>query len=108
MLITEKQRERFWRKVNKDSEFFECWDWTGYRNQVYLGNNQDNMDDKCRMDRQAKGETNGSSKLKGDEVLLMRGLYNSGKYLQSELAEKFNISQSMTSYIVRNAYWKHL
>jgi hypothetical protein len=30
MLITEKQKELFWSRIDKEkSEFFDCWEWTG-------------------------------------------------------------------------------
>jgi len=52
------------------------------------------------------GEHAPSAKLTWDEVDEIRRLYDSGEMYQTELAEKFNISQSQVSNIVRRASFK--
>jgi hypothetical protein len=54
------------------------------------------------------GEQQGSSKLKEEEVLQIRELYDSGELNISELHRKFNVSRRNIRFIVQRKSWKHL
>jgi hypothetical protein len=83
---------------------------------LFLGTNQDNMNDKVNKNRQAKGEDNGRSKLVQEEVDEIRTLYSAeleerakGKgtqLTQKELAKRFKVSQAEINDILNNKRWK--
>lgn len=77
---------------------------------LFLGTNQDNIDDKVAKGRQLKGVTMPTHKLTDDEVLEIRRLRKQG-YVQRVLAERFGVSESAIWKIVTNGpkrTWKHL
>ena len=74
---------------------------------LFLGTNQDNMDDKVSKNRQSKlnGKDNGRAKLDMDDVKQMRDDYESGKFSYRELVNKYKISQTQVARIVKNESW---
>ena len=74
---------------------------------LWLGSNQDNVDDKVRKNRQCSGEKNGLAKLTNGQVLEIRRLAKEGHF-QNYLAKLFNISDAVVSKIVRRETWKHI
>ena len=56
----------------------------------------------------ASGELNGESKLTSEQVVQIRIMYATGKYLQSELASEFGVVQVRISGIVSGKSWKHI
>lgn len=82
---------------NKDNNRLDNLKW---------GSAQDNQDLKVLHSRQARGENNGRSKLKKEQVLLMRKLYTEGSYNQSELGRAFGITHGHAWAILRNENWK--
>jgi len=77
---------------------------------LFIGSNQDNMDDRNRKNRQAKlkGSTNGFSKLKEEEVKEIKSLVFSGEHVYSEIAKRFNVCQSTISAIANGQNWSWL
>jgi hypothetical protein len=75
---------------------------------LFLGTQQDNMDDKVAKDRQAKGIDNGNSKLTVNEVIEIRRLCSEGKLLQYEIAEKFNVDPKTITNIKLRRQWSHI
>jgi hypothetical protein len=85
---------------------------------LFLGNHQDNMNDKVNKNRQArlKGENNRSSKLVQKEVNEIRTLYSAelaerarGKNVQltqKELAKRFRVGETAIRDIVNNKTWR--
>jgi hypothetical protein len=83
---------------------------------LFLGTNQDNVNDKVNKNRQAKGEDAGNSKLVQEEVDEIRTLWSAelaerakGKGIQltqKELGERFRVSQVEINHIVNNKVWK--
>jgi DNA-binding MarR family transcriptional regulator len=73
---------------------------------LFLGTNEDNMKDKVRKGRQARGEKNGRSKLTVKEVRTIRKLNKDGGFSYRQLAERFRLSPSYVGCIVREEYWK--
>lgn len=73
---------------------------------LFLGTNQDNIDDRNAKGRQAKGERNGPAKLTEDQVLQIKQL--AGKVPQPQIAKMFNISVGVIGAIHGNRIWKHV
>ena len=75
-----------------------------------LGTYQDNMDDKVKRDRSAKGEGHGSSKLTEDQVRCIRDRYVKGCKVngQNALAKEFGVRQNLIFRIVHNELWRHV
>lgn len=72
---------------------------------LFLGTNQDNVDDKVRKNRQTKGETIGNSKLKSKDIkniidAVLKGVSN------LDIAKKFNISKYNVMCILKGISWK--
>ena len=55
-----------------------------------------------------RGEDNGNSKLKSDEVREIRDLYKIKKHTQTKLANIFSVSQSTINNIVSRTHWRHI
>lgn len=75
---------------------------------LFLGTQQDNMDDawsKGRM-RPAKGEESGLAKLTWDDVRQMRELHATGAWKPAALAERFGISLRQVTNVVCRHCWK--
>jgi len=71
---------------------------------IFLGTQQDNMDDKVSKNRQANGEKHGMSKLKEEEAKEI-------KYSKEEtniLASRFNCSKVTIRQIRQGLFWKHI
>ncbi len=77
-----------------------------------LGTDQDNYNDMITRGRRvlssAKGERNCKAKLRSEQILQIRQLYESGKESTNTLARKFNVTQSLISQIVLHKIWKHI
>lgn len=63
---------------------------------------------KLGLNKGPRGELQGQSKLKKEEVLEIRKLYKTGNYSQRKLAEKFKVNQGHIGKIVRRERWSHL
>lgn len=71
------------------------------------GSSKDNCSDAIKNNKNAKGEKHGSSKLSEKDVLdIRRDIENNLK--QFEIANKYNISQSLVSLIKNKKNWKYL
>ena len=73
---------------------------------LYLGTDADNMQDKVKRNRQAKGNDFSSTKLTPQSVEKIRTTkgYGSG----NALAKEFNVNKSTISQIRNNKFWKWL
>jgi hypothetical protein len=74
---------------------------------LFLGTNADNSKDMVNKKRQAKGSSNGYSKLTEQQVLKIRAKLAMG-ITQMVLAKEFNVSQNAISTIKLRKTWKHL
>jgi hypothetical protein len=54
------------------------------------------------------GEDHPNTRLTSEQVLQIRELYATGKFLQKDLAVRFNISRSALRKIVSKESWRHL
>lgn len=73
---------------------------------LFLGTNQDNMNDRDQKHRQASGELVGTSKLKAKSVAEIRALYQTGDFTQKQLGEQFGVTDAQVSLIVNNKSWE--
>ncbi len=73
---------------------------------LFLGTNQDNMNDMKTKGRQAKGED--LSRLASQEVVEIRELYAAGTYSSVELARIYGVSSHSVSSLLRRNNWGHL
>jgi len=72
---------------------------------LYLGTNQDNIDDKVERGNVPSGEELWSSKLTESEVSEIRARYKDEEVTQAELASEYGISQSNISRIVNRRHY---
>lgn len=72
------------------------------------GNQAQNMQDKVRKDRQARGSRNGRAKLSEEQVRRIRDLLRSGDIPQSDLAKSFGVSRSVIRDIEKGRTWRHV
>lgn len=76
-------------------------------NHLFLGTNQDNMNDQKSKSRNPFGERNPRHKLTESQVIEIRKLYTKG-LTQSEIGRMFNISQNQVSEIILRNHWKNV
>jgi transposase len=76
---------------------------------LFLGTAKDNIQDKYSKGRGAdvRGERNPVSRLTEDQIILIRELRANNESI-SELAEKFNVSNSQIKRIVSRELWGHI
>lgn len=74
---------------------------------LFLGTNQDNIDDKMNKGRQMKGEAVHTSILTEDHVIVIRRRHAAGE-AQKDLAVEFGVSRPTMSNLIRGVTWKHL
>ena len=73
---------------------------------LFLGNSQDNENDKVSKNRQSKGESHGMSKL---SELQVREIISSLNYCKrSFLSKKYNVHVSTIHLIAKGIIWKHI
>jgi hypothetical protein len=79
---------------------------------LLAGTNLDNVRDKVNKGRcytgYQKGESNGSSKLKDADVIVIRKLYKSKNYTTIKLGKMYKVHRSTISHIVNNKTYTHL
>lgn len=73
---------------------------------LFLGSNQDNMDDMKKKERQTRGESKHTAKLTEADVRYIKSLPKG--FNQSEIARQFNVYPSCISAIVNAKNWKHI
>ena len=74
---------------------------------LFVGTHAENMADRDAKGRTAQGILS-NNKLIESQIIELRDLYATGKYLQKELAVKYNITPMQVSYIVNRKQWKHI
>lgn len=75
---------------------------------LWLGTNADNMADKIRKGRLSRGRDLSQTKLSEESVREIRRLYNSGEFLQREIAEKFSVSRENIGCVLRGVSWSYV
>ncbi len=74
---------------------------------LWEGTNKQNNEDKVSKGRSVKGEKHHKSKLCVEDIICIKALYEYGTF-QKKIAQKFNVSQSTISTIIRNEGWRHV
>lgn len=77
-------------------------------NHLFLGTNQDNINDKIAKSRHRIGENNSNAVLTDDKVRQIKQLYKTGKYSQRALADLFGVSVTQVCHIMQRKKWKHI
>lgn len=75
---------------------------------LFAGTPKDNMDDRQRKGRQAKGERYGNTKLTASAVLRIRELYVPERGILSALAWQFGCTPTNIREIILRRTWKHI
>ncbi|HXI15500.1 MAG TPA: HNH endonuclease [Chloroflexota bacterium] len=75
---------------------------------LFLGKSLDNIQDKVAKGRQARGESQGLSKLTEADVREIRRLHAAGGLFRRPLAERFGVSEVQIGLIVRRLAWRHV
>ncbi len=77
---------------------------------LFLGTHLDNMNDMKEKNRQDKrpGELHHVNKMKNEDILEIRKLWDLGKETQAGLARKYKVSVSCIHNIVRRKAWNHI
>ncbi len=79
---------------------------------LFIGTNQDNVNDKMNKGRQrwttVKGAQHYKAILTEKDVLKIRKMYSTKKYSSFQLAELFQVSRGCIDGVVYNKTWKHL
>ena len=75
---------------------------------LFLGTNVDNINDKVKKNRHAKGQKIGQNKLNIAQIQKIKYYISLGMHYQTDLAKKFNVHQSMICRIASGKYWKHI
>lgn len=74
---------------------------------LFIGTTGDNQRDKVSKSRQARGETDGNSKLKEPDVREIRRLHASGSS-QAAIGRRYGVTKECVGYIVRRQTWRHV
>lgn len=74
---------------------------------LFLGTQKDNMKDCKAKKRTAYGHKNGSSKLKENDVLIIKDLAKKN-LTHLEISKRFGVSRANIGLILNNKRWKHL
>lgn len=74
---------------------------------LFLGTHQENINDKVRKNRQAKGENQGRHKLSEQNIYQIREMLEQD-YTQQEIANIFGVSQVQICHIKSGGHWEWL
>lgn len=75
---------------------------------LFLGTNQDNMNDMKFKNRQTKGISINTCKLTKQQVIEIRNKYTLTLYTAQRLASEYNVSYQNIYSIIHNKSWKHV
>lgn len=77
---------------------------------LFLGSIADNMADKVKKNRQARGEKNNKAKFTTEQILVIRARYvrNSKEHGTVAIARDYGVNPRAINNIVRGIVWKHI
>ena len=75
---------------------------------LWIGTQQENIQDAVQKGRMNRGENNAGSKLQEDQVIEIVNLYKTGNYSQQQLGEMYGVAHTIISGIITGKNWKHL
>lgn len=73
-----------------------------------IGTHQENVDEKVQRQRQTKGESVTSSRLKESDIVAIRGMHAFGNCSLNQIAKKFGVSKNCIWKIVTMVNWRHV
>ena len=77
-------------------------------NHLWLGTNDDNVQDMVKKMRHTFGERNAMAKLTEKNVMKIKKLLHTGEYTGRQIAKLFNVSGVIISQIKHGTRWKYL
>lgn len=77
-------------------------------NHLFVGTQQDNIADKMIKNRQAVGESVGTSVLTKDIVITLRAEFKTGEYSVASLARKSGLNENTVYDVIKQKTWKHI
>lgn len=77
-------------------------------NHLWQGTAKENSSDMKRKGRSPRGVKQGHSMLSETDVLAIRAMYNTGRFEQKNIAEKFKTSKGNIHHICANNTWRHI
>lgn len=75
---------------------------------LFLGTNDDNVQDRNSKGRTPRGEKSGTSKLKDADVIAIRATYKPFEVTKRMLADRFSVSFAAIDSIISRRTWKHI
>lgn len=75
---------------------------------LFLGTNQDNINDMIKKKRHCFGEKRKNHKLKDKDVIDIKSMCSKRYYEHKEIAKMYNVSVSLITKVLNNNRWKHL
>lgn len=75
---------------------------------LWLGTNAENVADKVRKERQARGVAIGRGHLTEDDVRSIRAEHAAGGTTYARIAVKYGVSKSAICFICERRNWKHV
>ena len=75
---------------------------------LFLGTYLDNINDRILKGRTVKGENQGSSKLRSEQINEIRNKYIPKKYTLKRLAKEYGVHHSTIYNVVKRVKWKHI
>ena len=75
---------------------------------LFAGSQADNISDKVRKNRQARGSLNGMAKLTEEQVLEIRRLYRPGATTLAEVGAMFGFDKTLVYKIISRKTWRHI
>ncbi len=74
---------------------------------LFVGSNKDNSYDMIKKQRQARGESQGLSRLTADNVIYIRDMYSKGISMYA-LAKQLTVNKGTISAVIKRKTWKHI
>jgi hypothetical protein len=75
---------------------------------LFVGTPIDNIKDRCKKGRSAKGEMIGKAKLTTSQVIAIRSNYTGAWGEMANLARQYKVSHSAIWHVIVGKTWKHL
>lgn len=75
---------------------------------LYIGTQQDNINDQIRRGRNCRGVKSHHAKLNDNKIAGIRALWITEKFSQTQIAEMFGVKQQAIDKIVNYKKWRHL
>ena len=75
---------------------------------LFLGTQKENIADKLRKKREARGSRTGRAKLTEQQVAEIRFIFRTGRFTQKELASKYAVNRGTIIKALHGDTWSHV